>query len=184
MNRICAFWNHYFDNHRVYGSPSYYVQKLFMQNQGDVLIEAEDDRIPAVREAPVLSGKIGMRTSRAQVVIRHFSLKVSGQESRTETIPDFTLSEENQYQDCPETGAVSYEITFTFQKKNGGLAENLEGQCSFDLEFAGRDDSNKLIWRIDGWQRLTSLYGMVDGKSAIWDYTFSNRTQTENMKQD
>lgn len=170
----------YFDHARVYGSPSYYVQKLFMQNQGETLIETKDDRKIRTKKVPVLCGKIGMRTQNAQVEIRDFCFKGEGNTPVMEKVPDFDLSENNIFFSCLETECSSYTVSFRFQKKNGSLKENLEGQCSFELEFAGADDDNKLIWRIDGWQRLTALYGMVEGKICDLDlHLFESETCRE-----
>ena len=37
----------WYDNHRVYGKPSYYVQKMYSVNQGDVTLEVSADITPA-----------------------------------------------------------------------------------------------------------------------------------------
>lgn len=170
----------YFDHTKAYGSPSYYVQKLFMQNQGTALVMAKDDIKTKPQKVPVLSGKIGMRTQNAQVEIRDFCFEGEGGIHVVKEVPDFVLSEKNNFFRCLETDCDSYTVSFRFQKRNGSLKENLEGQCSFELEFAGADDNNKLIWRIDGWQRLTALYGMVEGKICDLDlHLFESETGKE-----
>lgn len=152
----------YYDNHQVYGSPSYYVQKLFMNYQGQKLLTAEDDFSVREKEAPKLSGTIAFRTKQADVEIRGFRF-TDLENGNQETMQDFILSADSPYQKCLDTKSGCYEISFSFRKRNGNTSGNLNGAYSFDLEFARRDEKNMLKWTIDGWQRLTSLRGIYKG---------------------
>ncbi len=154
----------YFDNHRVYGSPSYHVQKLFMNNHGDLLLGAVDDMPPSDEKMTELKGFLAMATRKAEVEIK--DLAVTNLENGAEEfLPGFTLSEKDSYYKIADMDTAHYAVTFRFCKKNGGRSGNLNGAFSFDLEFAGRDEDNKFRWTIDGWQRLTSLFGICRGKS-------------------
>lgn len=159
----------YFDNHRVFGSASYYVQKLFMNYQGESLLEVKDNMKFKIKQTPHLKGKIAFRTQKAEVEIKEILYKDLSDANAAEqgrVFPEFVISEKIPYQYCMETESDSYEMTFKFCKKNGGTAENLEGLCAFELEFAAKDEENRLCWRIDGWQRLTSLNGFLHGKNC------------------
>lgn len=155
----------YFDNHRVFGTPSYYVQKLFMNHQGDVMLRTVDNMEKRKKKSPILSGQIGMSTQRACVDISEFRF-MDMESGKTVELPNFMLSSENTYHPCMDTDSRNYSLSFRFRKKNGGCSDNLEGLCSFELEFAGRDRDNKLSWSIDGWQRHTSVTGFCQGHGA------------------
>lgn len=160
-----------FNNYQVYGSPSYYVQKLFMRNQGESLLHVRSDLPNKELKVPELSGFLKFVTSHAQVEIsRVVYFDEDTQEERM--ISDkFYLDENKREYICMEKTSNNFSLCFSFAKRNGGRAQNLEGSCSFELEFAGKDAQNKLIWRIDGWQRLTSLNGMINGKTCDMDHS-------------
>lgn len=152
----------YYDNHQVYGSPSYYVQKLFMNYQGKNLLMT-DDNLPAAKgEIPQLSGEISFNTRQAEVEITGFCFK-DMESGKQKEIADFELSADHAYQKCLDTESCHYEISFHFCKRNGNTSGNLNGAYSFELGFAGRDEKNGIKWTIDGWQRLTSLRGIYNG---------------------
>lgn len=155
-----------FDNCRAYGSPSYHVQKLFMRNQGEVLLGAEDDLPERVKKEPELSGFLAFATQGAQVEIGNVVYRDEKTKEERVLTEGFALGGQTLRYPFMEQTGTDYSLSFSFVKKNGGRAENLEGRCSFELEFAGKDAENKLIWRIDGWQRLTSLNGMLHGKTC------------------
>lgn len=166
----------YFDNHRVCCSPSYYVQKLFMNYKGQSLLKTGDNLKKRRSPSPALTGKLYMGTKNGSVHISGFTVREPGggpQEGRQpeETGPDgrrkaFILSAEAPRVPCGEVNASAYEIAFVFEKQEGTTAEDLEGQRSFYLEFASRDEENCLRWEFDGWQRLTALRGQYRGGSC------------------
>lgn len=157
-NLIC------FDNHRVFGTPSYYVQKLFMNHQGDYLLKTESTITK--RRMPVsLSGRIRMVTKAAEVDILNFDFW-DLETGRQISLPGFSLSKEKGQYDCLSTDSTHYQISFRYCKKKGGVAQNLEGLRSFELQFAETDERNKYTWIIDGWQRLTSVQCFCGGHSA------------------
>lgn len=132
-----------FDNHRSYGSPSYYVQKQFMVYQGESLLACQDDfsrESLRSQKVPSLKGEVSLDTSRADVEVTDFLVEKKDEEN--------------------------YTISFCFEKKSGGTAQDLNGVNSFCLSFAKQDEQNKLTWNFDGWQRLTSLGGVYQGKEC------------------
>lgn len=156
----------YCDNYRVYGSPSYYVQKLFMNYMGESLVEACTERaVRGTDRKPVLTGQCRMWTDHARVEIADMAVwnDDTGECVRT---ADFFLSEQEHEKKLPPITWENYSVTFRFCKKNGGTAENLEGRCSFRLDFAMEDEENRLYFQIDGWQRLASLGGVFHGKNC------------------
>lgn len=155
----------YYNNHQVYGSPSYYVQKLFMNYQGESLLAAADNITEKDKETPALSGEIAMGTGSACVDIYDIRF-VDLRNGTVKELQDFNLSPEHVRHSCMETDSDQYELSFSFCKRNGNTAGNLNGKYGFQVEFAVRDEKNKLMWTIDGWQRLTSLKGMYQGSDC------------------
>lgn len=41
----------WFNNHYVYGTPNYYVQKLFMHHQGDYILKVETNGLQPIEES-------------------------------------------------------------------------------------------------------------------------------------
>ena len=58
----------WFDNTRVFGTPSYYVQKLFMNNLPDVLLPVE---VPDNLAPLPPTGTIGLHTWETAAELRH-----------------------------------------------------------------------------------------------------------------
>lgn len=153
-----------FDNTRVYGNPSYYVQKLFMRNQGEALLQTRDDLNPVSGKLPALDGIIRMKTETACVDIRNFT--VTEKDGRIQCLENFSLTKETSCTWELEVNGDSYMVSFLFKRMNGGRSVNLNGSNSFCMEFGVRDEEHKLYWVFDGWQRLTSLRGMYQGKEC------------------
>ena len=57
----------WFDNTRVYGTPSYYVQKMFSTNLGDRILPHEYETDEAVPEQEPISGRVGLGAWRTRV---------------------------------------------------------------------------------------------------------------------
>lgn len=190
-NLIC------YDNHRVFGTASYYVQKLFMNYQGEELLYAEDNMVKSGENANTcdkmncgemavsgeksidFSGKVQFSTERARVDITDFYY-TDCETGKTEHVEDFSISEEEKKHFCMSASGSSYQITFRFCRRNGGLARNLEGTNGFELEFARKDEYNKFTWVFDGWQRLTSVNGFVNGHCAdLGLYEFESEKDRE-----
>ena len=152
----------YFNNHQVYGSPSYYVQKLFMTNQGEKLLEANSDLRKREREYPVLKGKCRLRTENAAVDFCNIRI-VNEDTGETHMFDAFSLTEQTKIRELEEIVWENYSISFSFWKKNGGTAANLKGSHSFILDYALKDEDNCLSLEIDGWGSQTSLRGKYKG---------------------
>ena len=68
----------WFDNHRIYGSPDYYVQKLFMNHQGSRRLEiyTEGLEAPGIEEEPICGG-IRLQGYHSEVIFRDVVLENS-----------------------------------------------------------------------------------------------------------
>ncbi len=156
----------YFKNDQVYGSPSYYVQKLFMNYQGEFLVGADDDMIPEKRERVKLGGSVVFRTEKAAVEIRDFEVRGFSSNEVLLKKDLIDLSPERSIISCGEVQETDYRILFSFCRRNGTVEEHLEGLSWFEVDFARRDDEHSLAWRMDGWQRMSYLNGIICGKTC------------------
>lgn len=155
----------HFNNHQVYGTPSYYVQKLFMNHSYTELIDTEASFSQKEEKLQHLTGNISFESKGADIEIRHFY--VSNKETGFSTTPiNFQLQEDNKSYDCEGCTSDRYEIHFLFKKKTGGGYLASRGKCALSVFFAKDDEHGHIEWNIDGWQRLTSLSGRL-GRSNM-----------------
>jgi len=150
----------WFNNHQVYGTANYYVQKLFMQHQGDYLVQAEMEctEKPEPGNIEPITGRIALAGN--QIEARFSDIKVRNNDT----------GEEKGYSDIfvnQETGAVElgeiYWSNYTLSFK----AEKLRGSKGFVVYFGQKDDKNMLLWEIGGWQNQDSIIGAnVNGRNS------------------
>lgn len=155
----------YYDNAHAYGSPSYYVQKLFMNYQGTHLLATADTIAHREKKAPAARGSVSFSCRDSSVSILNFTYREHSSEA-VHTIPDFLLSNSQKVMDCISETSANYEISFDFIRHKSGLSRDLEGKDAFRLEFAKCDSENLLAWEFAGWQQLISLRGTIHGKSC------------------
>jgi alpha-L-arabinofuranosidase len=150
-----------FDSSRVYGIPSYYVQQMFSENRGDVVLPVTVTA-PAITPA-ARTGAIGVGTWRTQAEFR--DIKVTRGD---ETL--FTCGFANGLQGWRRHGGDWKVEAGTLQQKS--LAENvrafagdknwsnytyslkarkLGGAEGFLIPFLVKDEEAKAWWNIGGW---------------------------------
>jgi alpha-L-arabinofuranosidase len=152
-----------FDSSRVYGLPSYYVQKLFSEHRGDRILPLSlsiDSGAAAKKERP---GAVGLGTWVTQAEYKDIRVVKGGK----------TLFESD-----PAKGTEGWKVTKGDWKADGGtirqmaLAEDhritvgdpswcdytlrlkarkISGSEGFLVLFQVRDDANWLWWNIGGW---------------------------------
>ncbi len=144
----------WYDNHRMMRTPNYYVQKLFMEHQGDVLLESEitkkepdtllcgfSDTLPGAVECR--GRQSGVRFS--DIVLRN---EDTGEET---AVPGFTLKKDEAGRFLGQMECTGYTITLK--------AEELEGFQGFEVTFAKQDEKNWLCWHLGGWENGDSMLG-------------------------
>lgn len=160
----------WFDNHRVYGSANYYVQKMFMNNTGSRLLEVNaeglDDTITLGK--PYLTGGIEIEADRCGAEFYDISIT---DENGTRKIDSFSM-----YDDVKAIGEVhspNYRVEFT--------AKRVSGDKGFKLYFAKSDEKNFIQWFIGGWQNQdTEVNAQVNGRGSCLDHNiFSVMTGRE-----
>lgn len=174
----------WFNNHEVFGTPNYYVQKLFMNHQGDQLLHVEAS---GLKEAPNVPYK---------PITGHITLAADGCSGRFSDIqwtnhdtgeikefnhlegeiaaPSFKKNVETPSSlDLGETDWSHYTLSFKAVRNSGELG--------FVVYFGKKDDSNYLFWDISGWQNQDSMISAkVSGRaSSLTQSIFSVETGTE-----
>ncbi|MBW3091961.1 hypothetical protein KIH79_03125 [Bifidobacterium sp. 82T10] len=154
----------YFDGTRAFGTPSYWVQRMFMTGQGTQLLAASDDMpTPTTEPEPLsLAGLLRMTTTHARVDVAGFTVRDENGDVLLRD-DDFTIDADHAIRDCGSVPADSYTVEFTFTRRNGELRDELNGKYGFGLDFAMHDDRNLLRFYINGWQRLCGLHGVTNG---------------------
>jgi alpha-L-arabinofuranosidase len=151
----------WFDNHRAYGSANYYVQKLFMNNLGNRLINIEATDIPDVRSENKYTNKISGK------------IRLSGIESNVSysniCITNDDTGEVIDFSDCNLKLGEIKELTdidyanYTISLK---AVEN-EGLKGFNIDFGYKDKDNHFLWLLGGWQNQdTAVTERIAGRNA------------------
>lgn len=150
----------WFNNHEVYGTANYYVQKLFMQHQGDQLlaIQAEDLECRHGTHGIPLAGSIALTADRSSVRYSDISLV----NVRTSEVKGFSHLPHDvstiPVQDGQEAAARSIELGEIGwdHYKLSLKAVRTEGNRGFVIHFAKTDEQNHLYWELGGWQNQDS----------------------------
>jgi alpha-L-arabinofuranosidase len=150
-----------FDSSRVYGLPSYYVQKMFSENKGErvlpVVIEASEQE-PAPR-----SGGIGVGTWRTSAEFK--DMKVSresetlfnwdaGQGTKSWRLSggewvskDGVLRQNSLAENVRAFAGDKSWTNYTYALK----AKKLSGDEGFLIPFLVQDENQKVWWNLGGW---------------------------------
>ncbi|WP_150266199.1 alpha-L-arabinofuranosidase C-terminal domain-containing protein [Paenibacillus tepidiphilus] len=160
----------WFNNHQVCGSANYYVQKLFMNHQGDRLLRIEAENLPPIQTAAAqpVQGGVVLAAERAAVTYRNISLtnNLTGEQllyadqvalndtdsvkGTDDHVQSFSLGQA-EWTDC------TLRLT----------ARRTAGPRGFLIHVGVKDDDNRLTWEIGGWQNQdTVLVSQVSGRGS------------------
>ena len=158
----------WFDNHQVFGTPNYYVQKLFMNHQGDRLLHIEAENLPEKQEAvqESVKGSIVLAAERSAVSYRSISLtnNLTGEQQVIDgpvvlDDTDGNLEEGLRSFRLGATDLRDYTLQLT-ARKSGGVR-------GFMIYFGMQDGMNRLSWEIGGWQNQDSiLSAAINGRGS------------------
>jgi alpha-L-arabinofuranosidase len=148
-----------------FGSPSYYVQKMFGTNRGDVILPItltpQGGDTPVA--APLPSGRIGVATWATQAEFKDIQVTQGGKtlyaKDFAQGAGDWTLG---QGQWAARDGVLSQTGDQTNDRATAGdtawtdytyhvQARKLSGREGFLIAFHYRDDANLVWWNIGGW---------------------------------
>jgi alpha-L-arabinofuranosidase len=154
-----------YDTSRVYGLPSYYVQKMFSENRGDVILPtsiAVDDSVPSP-----IRGKIGLGTWLTQAEFKDVKVvqgdKVLFQSDLTnQGLKDWkmlhgdwkleggALQQNSGDENCRIFVGDSNWSDYTLSLK----ARKLGGKEGFLIFFGVQDETTKSWWNLGGWTNV------------------------------
>lgn len=154
----------WFDNHQVFGTPNYYVQKLFMNHQGDRLLHMEAENLPEQPEGlqPPVKGSIVLAAEKSAVTYRNITLtnNLTGERRVIEETVELddaeaAASKEEEFRSflLGNTDWSDYTLQLT-ARKNGGVR-------GFLIYFGMQDGMNRLNWELGGWQNQDSILSSV-----------------------
>lgn len=154
----------WFDNHQAYGTANYYVQKLFMNHQGNDRIELEmtgiDDSV-TIQDDP--KGGFGLRTE-PDTVVRYSQIMIEDIQNGTiwkDSEVYFVGDNVEQYISAdPDARVVTEDILLHTVESDHYIitvkGEMLYGRRGFMLQYGNRDEKNRYQWEIGGWQNMDS----------------------------
>lgn len=166
----------------AYGTPSYYVQQLFSQNRGDVVLQSEWEARDLIQEpVPPRNGKIGVGTWNTQAEFKDVKVVKDGKtlyESDFEAdangwsrvggewkLVDGALRQAGAGSDRRAIAGDSAWVDYTLLLK----ARKLGGGEGFLILFSVKDNNNWVWWNIGGWNNTQHgiEYSDEGGKSLV-----------------
>lgn len=138
----------YFDNHRAYGTPSYYVQKLFMNYQGDVLLPLGGLPEPETPLPEPIAGPVTLTAGSSDFSISN--LTFGGKPCADCALPageKLTLG-----------GASGFTLEFDAVEQNYHPGRP-QGNRGLTVRFGSADLQSCLTWELGGWQNKDSIIG-------------------------
>ncbi len=135
----------WFNNHALLKTPNYYVQKLFMENQGTdaVCFETEnlEETIWLVDEKNITGG-LGITGN--DVEGRAWEIKVEDCVTGEVTeLPDIQIARDNRENRLTDIDSGHYRLSFRFRRT--------AGRKGLKIFFGKKDDDNQLLWEFGGW---------------------------------
>ena len=174
----------WYNNHAVYGTANYYVQKMFMNNHGDVILPSQytdfEEKQP---EAPVpISGKIGICTRRVKAEFSDMTL-TNNETGETLFKDDFENGNLSQWHtiggewSCYGNTVVQsndtedgYAIVGDKDWHNYTLsmkAKRVNGTHGMQFIFGWQDEQNYSCWDFGGWMNGSSSISIrMDGLAS------------------
>lgn len=169
----------WFNNHEVFATANYYVQKLFMNHQGDQLLKIEANGFVKKQEKTVkpINGAFAFGTDLCAVQIWDIQLVNNDTEEMndfngmsfelSDTTDDRLNGTSKRTFDLGETGWENYTLSLK--------AKKISGPKGFNLYFGKHDDNNQQIWEIGGWQNQDSLLAStVNGRTSVLTQSIFN----------
>jgi alpha-L-arabinofuranosidase len=158
-----------FDSNRWYGLPSYYVQKMFSNNQGTVSLPIMVEGGPTI-EVPNATGRIGLGTWNNTAEFKDLKVvspdgKLLYQSDFSKNIDDWTKTGQGEWsvqdgvlkQSAIATGVTAFigdkswkDYTITVK------ARKLSGENGFQIYFHNTNEGDRIRWDIGGYNNSTN----------------------------
>lgn len=153
----------WFDNHRVYGSANYYVQKMFMNNTGDNLLELKKEGLCRSTSlgSDKISGNIELVANECSADI--YNIKITDTVSGKITYADNFSLTGSEHKALGSINSAKYKVEF--------CAKRTSGNKGLMLHFGKSDEKNLICWFIGGWQNQdTEINAQVNGRGSSLDH--------------
>jgi alpha-L-arabinofuranosidase len=151
----------WFNNHQTYGSANYYVQKLFMNHQGDQLLEIKAENVPESimisKEPDKISGDIVLATN--QSTVEYYDITLTNLDSgEVVSFPSCILGID-QKQFLAHVDWTNYSLSLKAKEK--------EGFKGFNIYIGQKDEKNRYLWELGAWQNQdTAIVEFVEGRGS------------------
>lgn len=170
----------WYDNHQAEVTPNYYVQKLFMEHQGDWLLsqDMEDMPEPVIENAgkDSLAGGFDLEAEHAKVRYRNIVIVDNNTGETLHHVDEICLDRER----CSRENSFYVDVAdYTICME----AERISGEGGFAVHFAacgtnaaenGGDtagNSREILWRLGGSSNKDSaLIEVICGQTAVMTY--------------
>jgi len=134
----------WFDNHRIMKTPNYYVQKMFMENQGTDAIKFETtdlDEVIKLVDKENIAGKITVGGNDIEGKIYNIKItdKVTGEVFE---VDDIDILTDNKDYELGEIDSKEYSLEFNFKRSKGRKGLRI---------FCGKTERNNIMWDFGGW---------------------------------
>ncbi len=150
----------WFDNYRVYGTPNYYVQKLFMNHQGDTLLRSElqpEEETSVNKSEDCICGAVVLATNDAKA--EYSDIEILNEDTGEHYTYDSQLVGQGEEAVLEQLNCRNYTIRMK--------AKELEGFKGFKIIFGRKDEKNQMFWCLGGWANADSLIGEdIDGRNS------------------
>ncbi|MDQ2800050.1 MAG: DUF1080 domain-containing protein, partial [Armatimonadota bacterium] len=169
-----------YDALNSFGSPSYYVQKMFGANRGDVVLPTEVTPQTAAPTAtvPLPHGKIGVATWLTQAEFKDIQVTQGGKTLYANNfaqgdadwtfgagqwaVQDGTLRQTSEAENCQATAGDLGWTNYTYHVQ----ARKISGKEGFLISFHVAGDNNRVWWNVGGWGNTrTALERFAAGAS-------------------
>ncbi|MGN0298717.1 MAG: alpha-L-arabinofuranosidase C-terminal domain-containing protein [Lachnospiraceae bacterium] len=143
----------WFDNHRFYLTPNYHVQKLYMEHQGDAVleqrVEQQEENYVASRRVDSLPGIVALGCDDS--VVEYSEIVVINEDSKKmHCFADQTVG-------LKKSREIELE-TIPFKNYTICLkAKEIHGKKGMRIIFARQDKKNQLCWTLGGWANSDSM---------------------------
>lgn len=151
----------WFDQEKSFGTANYYVQKLFMENQGEYRLDVRTEEMPEpvclTREPEKLCGSL--RLSADEAAVCYSNIRLLDEEGKKETVFEDAEIRGGKEIVLPGTASAHYCLKL--------CAKELEGFKGFRIYFGESSERDRLCWSIGGWQNQdTSIFETISGRNS------------------
>lgn len=155
----------WFNNHTIMKTPNYYVQKLFMENQGTHAIKFETeglDEVIKLMDKENISGKVVIAGNDVEGKLYNIKLtdKVTG---NVITVDDIDVLEDNKENEIGEIVSKEYTLEFNFKRSKG--RKGLRIICG---RYA---KGSEIVWDFGGWDNWDcNIASIVNHRGSVIDH--------------